>query len=77
MARFDQHNHRDSDSGQYHEVPTSGSPDRYAGYVPLSGKIEHQERDGEPFGQHEIGPGWLDEPVSEQWLSIRRLRPQT
>jgi hypothetical protein len=57
------HDHRDSDSGQFHGVPTSGDPDRYAGDVPLSGKVEHDPMDGKPWTDHEVGPGW--EPVGE------------
>jgi hypothetical protein len=41
-------------------IPTGGSPDRYAGNVPLSGEGEagyDEANDGTPFGDREIGPG--------------------
>jgi hypothetical protein len=63
MEAMARHDHRDADSGQYHEVPTSGDPTRYAGDdVPLSGQIDHPPLDGEPFGR-EIESGW--EPVED------------
>jgi hypothetical protein len=59
----DSHPHAFDSSG----VPTSGSPDRYAGNVP-DGPVMPAgysgEFDGKEFDEHDFGPGWM--PVGEE-----------